>query len=320
MSKTIDMMSKQVSNTIKKMNVVAKYKVIGSDSYKGLLYTTDVDLEGDLKHTTETKILHYFQSLLPNKDFLFMDFKCGLDTRLLSNDGEVDIENPLIPDTYKKQIKKASGEERVKLIRDLYILRWTLTDIKNGEVQLIDGSTKLFIDCLQDNTMIKLDIALPHYDTFIDVNEVYYYKQKKVTNKQLILDIEEDVEYYHYRNTFKSLKRLYSLLLLQKKKKKLQTQLETLFNSTVGYMNKLKNDISFFLDVCLKHPQTILVIKTHVDAFKVRYYKLKDSKNALATKMNRVTIKSYHRVLSDLVTLLTTQINSEAKVAFSKMT
>jgi hypothetical protein len=302
------------------MNVVAKYKVIGSDSYKGLLYTTDVDLEGDLKHTTETKILHYFQSLLPNKDFLFMDFKCGLDTRLLSNDEEVDIENPLIPDTYKKQIKKASGEERVKLIRDLYILRWTLADIKKGEVQLIDGSTKLFIDCLQDNTMIKLDIALPHYDTFIDVNEVYYYKQKKVTNKQLILDIEEDVEYYHYRNTFKSLKRLYSLLLLQKKKKKIQKQLETLFNSTVGYMNKLKNDIVFFLDVCDKHPQTILVIKTHVDAFKVRYYKLKDSKNSFDTKMNRVTIKSYHRVLSDLVTLLTTQINSEAKVAFSKMT
>ena len=235
--KKAEMLNKDATNAIKKLNLVSKYKIIGSDSYKGLLYTSDIDLQGDLKSNTETKILNYFQKIVKNDDFLFMDFKCGLDTRLIYREGDdlkTYLSNPLINKKTRDTINRATGETKVKTIRDLFVLRWTIDDIQQRKVKLIDGTYKLFIDCPKDDTMIKLDIAVPHNGTFIDINEVYFYTTKSVSHTQLMLDLEENIDLYHHNNTLKSLKRLYSLLLLTNKKKTLQKKLETLFNSSIG--------------------------------------------------------------------------------------
>jgi len=317
------MLNKDSTNAIQKMNVVSKYKLIGSDSYKGLLYTSDIDLQGDLKGNTETKILNYFKKIVKSNDeFLIMDLKCGLDTRLVykeEDDLKTYLSNPLIDKATRDKIEKATGETKVKLIRDLFVLRWTIDDIQNGKVKLIDGTYKLFVDCLKDDTMIKLDIAVPHNGTFIDINEVYSYKSRPVSQKQLVLDLEEDIDLYHHNNTLKSLKRLYSLLLLTKKKKKLQKQLEDLFNSTIGYSNKLMNDIVFFLKVCDKHYIPWETIQNNIDIFKDKYFKLESSKNTFVSRLNKATVKNYKKILTELAEVLRVNINRETKEEFKKM-
>lgn len=230
MAKNIEMLNDDATKAIQKMNVISKYKIIGSDSYKGLLYTSDIDLQGDLKGNTEEKILTYFQKIVKSDEYLFMDMKCGLGTRLIYKEGS-DVKkylgNPLIDKKTREKIEKATGETKVKLIRDLFVLRWAIKDIEHGKVMLVDGTYKLFVECLKDDTMIKLDLAVPHNNTFIDINEVYSYKTKKVSQKQLILDLEDDIDLYHHQNTLKSLKWLYSLLLLKKQIKNYRNNSKT---------------------------------------------------------------------------------------------
>jgi hypothetical protein len=94
-----------------------------------------------------------------------MDFKAGLDKRLIYNFDDEDLneylKNPLIPAAHNRKIRAAKGEDSVKLIRDLFILRWSPADISAGSIKLVDGTEYSLEEALQDNTAIKLDIVIP---------------------------------------------------------------------------------------------------------------------------------------------------------------
>jgi hypothetical protein len=317
------MMDTKVSSVAESMNIKASYKIMGSNSYRGSLYGSDVDLFSNLKGSKEQAIWKFFKSLFKKKHtFLFMDFKAGLDDRLVFNEGDKVnkyLENPLIPQKTKTTILKAKGEEQDSMIRSLYVLRWTVADIIKGETTLIDGSKKSFVDALKDDSIIKLDVAIVINDLFVDLTEVYGYKSTSIPLKSVVVALEDDVQKYHRSNTMKSLKRLYSYLSLTKKKAKLQKQLVALFNSPLGYANKLMNDVLFFIDVCEKHTIGFDLVQTNAQMFKDKYFKIEWSNAKFLKKLNSLKPTTYLKVFKELAEDLRSGLNPRAKAEFEGM-
>jgi hypothetical protein len=248
MIKTLDMINDNVAKEIIKYAVKGKVKLIGSNSIRGLLFTNDLDIETDLKGSAKN-ISNLFQKNFKFKYSYFVDFKCGLDERLVY-DGDYSkasinkyLKNPLIKSSTREDILKSKGEKQVELIRSLYILRWKPKDIQNGYVVLYDGTKKTLEDALLDDTIIKLDFIVPVGDTFAEVSENYYFKQTRPSDKTLKKELEDDIEYYSHIDCMKALKRLYSLLRLTNPESSKIKLLEDFFNSWVGYLTKIKNDM-----------------------------------------------------------------------------
>ena len=230
--KSIDMVNNKIGVIVEKFSIQGKVKLVGSNQRRGQLFTSDYDLLTELKGRADTLAEHFQKVMkeIPKKDYFFMDLKCGLDSRLIYNFDEDDLttylKNPLISKLYKKKILDSRGEERVKLIRDLFILRWTRQDIINGFIKLIDGSKYSLIEALQDNTVIKLDVIIPVGDRFAEVSELYMYKQTTDDNKDIIQSLSDDIEKFRHNNTMKSLKRLYSIISLDSPNDKRLSKLE----------------------------------------------------------------------------------------------
>ncbi len=120
--KTTDMLNNKIGELIEKFAVHGKVKLVGSQQRRGQLFTSDYDISTQLSGRPET-LARYFKAVtqaIPKKDFYFMDFKAGLDKRLVYDFNDDDlatfIKNPLIPAAYKRNIRAAKGEARVKLI------------------------------------------------------------------------------------------------------------------------------------------------------------------------------------------------------------
>ena len=85
------------------------------------------------------------------------------------------------------------------------------------------------------------------------MSENYIYRQSKPDNKQIVKDLADDIEKYKYDNTMKSLKRLYSIIKLDKPNDQRLDKLEEFFNSQYGLINKVANDLALLLDLKEKH-------------------------------------------------------------------
>lgn len=325
-NKTINMINSQVEKVANTLNITSSYKIMGSNSYRGSLYGSDIDLFTNMKGTKEEAIWIFFKKLFikqkEQNTFLFMDFKAGLDNRLVYNDGDKIskyVSNPLIPTKIKKEILNTKGDIQYNLIRSLYVLRWTADEIIDGKKTLIDGTTKSFVDALEDDTIIKLDVAIVVNNLFVDLTEVYSYKKNPVLKKQVMKELEMDINKYFRSSTMKSLKRLYSYLNLTNKKIKLQRQLLKLFNSPMGYANKLMNDILFFIDVCNKHDIPFDVIKNNGQMFKEKYFSIDWSNKSFVRKLNGITQSNYIKVFKELVENIRTNLNPLVKKEFEGM-
>jgi hypothetical protein len=236
------MLNAKIGALVEKFAIKGKVKLVGSSQRRGALFTSDYDLLTELQGRPAV-LAHYFKKVMqeiPKKDYYFMDMKCGLDKRLVYDFQDLGsyLQNPLIPATYKRKILAAKGEEQVKLIRDLYILRWTPADITNGFVKLTDGTKYSLEDALQDDTIIKLDIVIPVGDRFAEVSEMYIYKQSEVENDEVLRSLADDIELFRHENTMKSLKRLYSIISLKNPKDYRLSKLDVFFNSEYGLLNK----------------------------------------------------------------------------------
>jgi len=199
--KTINMLNNNLN--IHRFTVSHKYKLIGSNEKRGLLYTNDYDILD--KNERPIALANHLKKI-DFKGIYFMDFKAGID--------------PLADD------KK---------------LRWTENELHAG-FKIVNGEKKILEQALQEKMMVKLDLIIPIADRFAEVNIIYRF-HKKESKQEIIESLQEDIKKYSSINSMKALKRLYSILLLEKKNKKKISQLEIFFNSQAGLLNKVCNDL-----------------------------------------------------------------------------
>jgi hypothetical protein len=280
MPKKLSLIPKNVAKNIEHFSLSQKYRILGSNSIRGLIYPSDFDVEVKVPNETRSNTLakHLQNKVKTMKDSIFIELKCGLDHRFV--DG---YENA--PNAYKIRIKNANTrEEKDKLIRDLYVLRWSKKDVLRGKIELIDGMYKSLADCLEDNSIIKLDLIIPIGDTYAELGEVYKYRQDKETFDDLESALENDVEEYKGKEKLKALKRLFSILkLAPTENKKHIKELEDFFNSEVGYANKIRSDLMIVLTL-LENGKTISQLSPFIEDLKVRLGNIARIKVELGTK------------------------------------
>ena len=258
--KSLEMVNNNVRKFINEFAIQGKYRLIGSNSLRSIKYASDYDVETQLRNMTPKLVAKRFRKQFydaKRSDNLWItDFKCGWDNRLVYrgdySDASVKVylQNSLIPKSYREKVLKAKGEDRIDLIRDLYILRWKYDDIMRGSVRLFDGTHKKLVDCILDKTPLKIDLIGKVGDMFVEMSENYYIKignQKNYTHKpnrnELESEYEEEIHYYSSRDKFKALKRVFSLLQVEGEKGVRLDNLVAFFNSEVGYLNKIKNEL-----------------------------------------------------------------------------
>jgi len=314
------MLDNKLSTIIHKFAVKGKVKLIGSNQYRGFLFGTDYDISTVLKGRAETLANHFKQVIqtIPKRSYYFMDFKCGLDKRLIY-DFDKDslseyLENPLIPKTYKEKIKDATGEDRVKLIRDLFILRWTPQDITKGYLVLVDGKPYPLVEALQDDTIIKLDIVIPVGNSFAEVSENYYYRQSPENeNGSLVQALSDDIEKYKHENSMKALKRLYSILTLTSPKDSKLEVLEIFFNSQIGLINKVKNDLELLLLLTEKYFIHFDKIVANVQQLKERLASTTLVSPTKLLSLDKITPSNFRKKIQKVIDYLLSIMNPVAK-------
>jgi hypothetical protein len=117
---------------------------------------------------------------------------------------------------------------------------------------LIDGTYKSFQDCLGDKTTMKIDLIKKVGNQFCEISENYYIHLKngqsnyplKPSRKEVEKSLEEDIRYYSHSNSFKALKRLFSLFLIEGNKENEINKMIDFFNGQVGYLNKIRAELS----------------------------------------------------------------------------
>jgi hypothetical protein len=317
--KTTNMLNAKIGTLIEKFAVHGKVKLVGSQQRRGQMFTSDYDI---LTQLTDRPALlaRYFKEVMldiPKKQYYFIDFKCGLDKRLVYDFNQDDLtaylKNPLITSYYKKKILAAKGEDRVKLIRDLFILRWTPKDIVKGFKTLVDGTEYTLEQALQDDTTIKLDIVIPVGDRFAEVSEMYMYKQTAVDNAEILSSLADDIEMFRHQNTMKSLKRLYSVLELSDPKDRRLEKLETFFNSEYGLINKCANDLAILLLLTEKHAIPFQKVVSNAQMIKENLASTAAASKEKLMTLDKITAKNYKKVIEKLVAYLRGVINPVAK-------
>lgn len=272
--RTLKMINKKASDVINSFGIKGRIRLIGSNSLRSTQYGSDYDIESIIKGVSVAKIADLIQAEYSktsnNLGIWITDFKCGHDPRLVykgdytNQSLEKYLKNPLVSPAKRKAILASSDEARIDLVRDLFILRWKPADIKKGEVKLIDGTTRSLETCLTDKTTTKIDLIVKVGDQFAEISENYYIKVGDKSNYTSIPSkaeqqesLEEDIYFYSKRDSFKSLKRLFSLLQLEPKSKAVKAQMKLLidfFNSQTGYLNKIKNEL-VILETLLQQPR-----------------------------------------------------------------
>ena len=253
-AKTVEEINSNIEKVIQLFAVKGKYRLIGSNSLRSSQYGVDYDIETHLRTNPAHALQHAYEKALTNPNIYVIELKCGIDPRLKytgdysKHSLEQYLENPLIPEARKQAILKSSGEEQVKLVRDLYILRWTPLDVASGKIKLIDGTYRSLENALRDNTIQKIDLITKVGDQFAEISENYYLKgandEPETSGKALEESLEEDIHYYSKMDSFKALKRLFSLYRLHPKKNAVDiAKMVEFFNGQVGLLNKIRAEL-----------------------------------------------------------------------------
>ena len=260
MTKALSLLPKAVQKNIHKFAVSSKYRILGSNSIRGLIYGSDFDVEVSVKKSKrEEALANELQKRVKNmnKDAIFLEFKAGL----------------------------CDGKQ----------MKWTKEEVLAGS-----KCGKSLAEALTENTIIKLDMIIKIGETYADVGQVYQYRQDKQTNEDIEKDLEADIDEYKSTNKLKALKRLYSVLSFEPTKNKASLdELETFFNSIVGYANKIKADLEIIIRL-LDHGKTMTELKPFIEDCAVRLGNIARLKVKLSSKENiKRTIMNLQRYIND---------------------
>jgi len=336
LQRTTDEINNTTDDVINQFAIKGKYRLIGSNSLRSIIYGSDYDVETQVQgYSIETivkRIKEEYREARKNPDVWILELKCGHDPRLIYNGDyskrslEEYVKNPLIPNKMATSILNAKGEEQIEMVRDLFILRWKPKDVEAGKIKLIDGTTRSLAECLLDKTICKVDLIAKVGNQFAEISENYYIKADGKANyntqpsaKDLMDSLEEDIRYYSNTDSMKSLKRLFSLYLLEGKQKH-RKQLERMidfFNGQIGYLNKIKNELGI-LENLLKQDfrkpkwkdveENLQFIKEQISAI----YKVSLGEDVFR-QIDKITEKSALKDIASIKDYFSTKINKEAK-------
>jgi hypothetical protein len=242
--KKTSILPNDLQKVIHKYAVHGNYKLVGSSATRGNLYWSDLDIETHLNGRADALAERFRKVAKAKDDVQWIELKAGIDERL--NSESKILNAPYVSDYQKKKLKSLSGLEKEEFMRSFYILRWSRDEVAQGYKLLLGKGKKMLVDAVQDDTILKLDLIVPKGDHLYDLSEMYFYKQSENSHEDIIKALEDDVDYYKSSNTFKSLKRLYSIMKM-KNDPKLKL-FDDFFNSSTGYLNKIIADL-MILDV-----------------------------------------------------------------------
>ena len=222
------------------LSIAGLQTLVGSSADKDVVYSADYDLmeEKDFKKTTDifSKILDLFRkkykiALNPKSNIWIIDFKCGM----------------------------FRGQP----------IRWDKDSIKKGYV-LIDNEPKYFVDCLQQESRIKMDaIAVDANGEINEYSDIYFIKigshelTREISPEETAILIYKDFHHYlEEKNYFKAVKRLYSYAKIKNMKPLIKALLKVI-NSKLGQQSKLIADLNTINDLITnnfrKVPKSIIL-------------------------------------------------------------
>ena len=321
-----------------------KVEVLGSMSFRSLLYSSDYDLyeivnTSSLK-TTAKQFQSIIRKLMKRKDFYFGDIKIGsvdewevIDEYEEHDDYNYEKTKSNIETLYKnKIISKKEFESGMKLIKPIltpiefiemkkenrfHILRWSPQEILQNKKKF-RGNTYTLEDAMNSDGLFKLDcIARLENGVFQEISIIYELRihNKRISKKRIDVpkSLEEAIVYYSKKGSwFKVCKRLWSLLnynILNRpsEKKKSIEVLEKLFdilNSDIGILYQVSSYIDILVELLEDHNVKPNVLKGEIDTFIERL-------------ANVYSVKSYldkeKKILDDIRSLL------QSKVSKNKM-
>ena len=321
-----------------------KVEVLGSMSFRSLLYSSDYDLyeivnTSSLK-TTAKQFQSIIRKLMKRKDFYFGDIKIGsvdewevIDEYEEHDDYNYEKTKSNIETLFKnKIISKKEFESGMKLIKPIltpiefiemkkenrfHILRWSPQEILQNKKKF-RGNTYTLEDAMNSDGLFKLDcIARLENGVFQEISIIYELRihNKRVSKKRIDVpkSLEEAIVYYSKKGSwFKVCKRLWSLLnynILNRpsEKKKSIEVLEKLFdilNSDIGILYQVSSYIDILVELLEDHNVKPNVLKGEIDTFIERL-------------ANVYSVKSYldkeKKILDDIRSLL------QLKVSKNKM-
>lgn len=241
----------------KSFSRTGKYRVVGAQSLRAIPYDDKYELTGGKSGSDGeafAKVLQEaYADALKHPDYSITDFHAGIDDRLFyrgdysknSVDEYLAEHKHIIPGKIASMLRKLSGEDLIKQIRGLYLLRWSPCEVKKGKKKMIDGKTKLLKEAVLDKTPIKIDILGKIGDQFVEVTETISLDGGTPTEQDQMGDVEDEVHFFSQNNCFKALKRFYSALQLhpEKENEPAMAKMVEFFNSQMGILNKIRNEL-----------------------------------------------------------------------------
>lgn len=230
------------------LSIDGEQKLVGTRADKNIKYSADYDLKEKKTFKKTSDIYFYifnlfrekYKEALQNPNIWITDFKAGM----------------------------FRGQP----------IKWNKEEIKRG-YKNIDSYIILFTDVLQQDSIIKLDIIAIDKDHNIteysdiyrikvgDLNLTQFKPSKEEEAKSLLNDVYSKVSYKKY---FKALRRLYQYAIIIKDNK-LQNDLLTIMNSSLGEDYKIMSDLDTLLKLLEQKfkPVNKEIILTHLKMMKI---------------------------------------------------
>lgn len=256
---------------------------IGSSADKRIKYASDIDLmevleTDDFFHEIQTKFQQKFLKAQNEPNVFITDFKCGM----------------------------FRGQP----------VRWNKHTIKDG-FQIMDGINISFINCLQQKSIIKMDIIALIDGIFTEFSNNYYFTFSNGFSTMPFNNTKlSDIFMYQFQQKmkdkkyFKALKRLYSYFKIKRNKKMQQTLIE-FFNSNVGKLNYQINNLQIINDVLdnpFRQPKKSSIIHNLNIIKKNLPNKLDES---IDTIFKRPTLQTMRLAIQDVIKELTDVVNEQ---------
>jgi len=207
MSKPLNLLNKNVETTVERFACRSKVKLLGSNSIRGFLYPSDVDIEVLAENLSAKELAQRIQTAVKN-----------------------------LGDTIFSEFKTEDGKHK---------LRWTAKDIlkgNKGKVTLAEALTKkgiVKLDLIEPVGDSFAEVSLYYIVSINGETNV-----PELAGEDLVKSLKKDIKEYKQSNVLKALKRYYSI---QKLKGKPSDAITNFLNSEVGLVSKCRGDLELIL-------------------------------------------------------------------------